>query len=282
MLSLEISLIGSACGKNPYEPRNKTIFTQLCKTSPLKYKNLLIEKGIIVKTQNNSKEKEFEAIYKKYKTDITSPKEFEKLETKIIEEFKLKEPEEDTKNLINNLRSNMKKDCGTNNEKKVIEKKKFKKGNNILWIYKDFKGWELKGFHDATDDEIVIEVKTRMRKNTVRKNKYDLYQLFGYLLAMNKTKGKIIQVFDKEIFDSDIETDCEYGIIDISTERYSKEFNTFKLELNNFFEEITYYYYNDFNIHLVFGKLTTPIAEYNENGVFNILDGYEKIVKLIM
>lgn len=282
MLSLEISSIGSACGKNPYESRSKTMFTQLCKEDSLKYKKLLIEQGIIVKSEKDSKEKEFQEIYKRFKTEVTCPKNFGKIEEKILSEFKIKEPEAETRKLVDKLRSNMKKDCGINNEKSIIEKKNYKKGNNKMWIYKDSNGWELKGLHDASDGEVVIEVKTRMRNNTVRKNKYDLYQLFGYLLAMNKTKGKIVQMFNKEIYDSEIETEFEYGLVDITTERYSKEFYDFKKELNKFFEEVLYYKDKVFDLNTVFGKLNCPIAEYTDDEVNSILTGYEKIVRLIM
>ena len=61
------------------------------------------------------------------------------------------------------------------------------KGNNEMYKYEE-NGWSIRGLHDATHGEIVIEVKTRMRAQNVKKNEYDLYQLFGYLLAMNKTK----------------------------------------------------------------------------------------------
>lgn len=281
MFSLEISSVGSACGKNPYESRSKTLFTQLCKEDSLKYKQLLIEQGIIVKSESDSKEKEFQEIYKKFKSEITCPSSFEKLEEKILTEFKIKEPDADSQKFVDKLRSNMKKDCGINNEKTIIEKKSYKKGNNKLWLYKDSNCWELKGLHDASDGEVVIEVKTRMRKNTVRKNKYDLYQLFGYLLAMNKTKGKIVQMFNREIYDSDVETENEYGLVDITTGRYSDEFICFKKELNDFFREVLYYKDRIFDLNTVFGKLSCPIAEYSDNGVTSILTGYEKIVKLI-
>lgn len=282
MLSLEISSIGSACGKNPYEPRDKTIFTQLCKEQSSFYKKILIEQGIIIKNNTDHKEKEFKEIYKNFKQDVCCPEDFDNLEKKIVSEFKKKEPQVEMDNLIKKLRSDLKKDCGINNEKKIISTKNYKKGNNKLWIYKDSLGWELKGFHDASDGEIVIEVKTRMRKNTVRKNNYDLYQLFGYLLAMNKTKGKIVQMFNKEIFDSDIETDIEYGIVDITSERYSKDFEKFKKELNEFFEEVYYFKDKFFNFIPIFERLNSPIAEYSDSGACNILPGFERIVKLLL
>ena len=64
MYSLEISSVGSACGKNPYESRDKTIFTQLCKSDANKYRTILIEQGLFVKSEKDYKEEEFRSIYK--------------------------------------------------------------------------------------------------------------------------------------------------------------------------------------------------------------------------
>lgn len=281
MYSLEISSVGSACGKNPYEPRDKTIFTQLCKSDANKYRTLLIEQGIIVKGEKDYKEEEFRNIYKKFKSDIKDPNDFSFIEKEVLREFKIKEPEVDTERLLEKLKKDMQKDCGTNNEQSIISKKNYIKGNNKTWIYKHPSGWELKGLHDASDGEIVIEVKTRMKLNNVRKNKYDLYQLFGYLLAMGKSKGKIVQKYKNNIYDSDIETDNEFGLIDISNTHKDK-YETFLTEINDFFMEVQYYNDKIFDIHKVFVNLNVPIAEYSEKGASNILSGYEKIVKLLI
>jgi len=281
MYSLEISSVGSACGKNPYEPRDKTIFTQLCKSDANKYRTLLIEQGIIVKGEKDYKEEEFRNIYKKFKSDIKDPNDFSFIQKEVLREFKIKEPEVDTERLLEKLKKDMQKDCGTNNEQSIISKKNYIKGNNKTWIYKHPSGWELKGLHDASDGEIVIEVKTRMKLNNVRKNKYDLYQLFGYLLAMGKSKGKIVQKYKNNIYDSDIETDNEFGLIDISNTHKDK-YETFLAEINEFFMEVQYYNDKIFDIHKVFVNLNVPIAEYSEKGASNILSGYEKIVKLLI
>jgi len=76
---------------------------------------------------------------------------------------------------------NLKKDCGKNVEEKVITKKKYDVGNKKMY-YHSIGGHCIGGLHDATDSDIVIEIKTRMKKDNVRKNEYDLYQLIGYLL----------------------------------------------------------------------------------------------------
>lgn len=281
MYSLEISSVGSACGKNPYESRDKTIFTQLCKSDANKYRALLIEQGLFVKSEKDYKEEEFRSIYKKFKSNVKDPNDFSFIEKEVLKEFKIKEPEVDTERLVGKLRKDLQKDCGVNNEKSIISKKNYSKGNNKIWIYKHPSGWELKGLHDASDGEIVIEVKTRMKFNNVRKNKYDLYQLFGYLLAMGKTKGKIVQKYGNDIFDSDIETDNEFGIIDI-TNSHKTKYEVFLSEIHEFFMEVQYYNNKVFDVHKVFGNLKVPVAEYSEKGAVNILPGYEKIVKMLM
>ena len=281
MYSLEISSVGSACGKNPYESRDKTIFTQLCKSDANKYRTILIEQGLFVKSEKDYKEEEFRSIYKKFKSNVKDPNDFSFIEKEVLKEFEIKEPEVDTERLVGKLRKDLQKDCGVNNEKSIISKKNYTKGNNKIWIYKHPSGWELKGLHDASDGEIVIEVKTRMKFNNVRKNKYDLYQLFGYLLAMGKSKGKIVQKYGNDIFDSDIETDNEFGIIDIKNS-YKAKYEAFLAEIHDFFIEVQYYNNKVFDVHKVFGNLKVPVAEYSEKGAFNILPGYEKIVKMLM
>ena len=47
MLSLEISSIGAACGKNPYESRNKTMLSLICKHRKNQYKDLFLREEII-------------------------------------------------------------------------------------------------------------------------------------------------------------------------------------------------------------------------------------------
>jgi hypothetical protein len=281
MYSLEISSVGSACGKNPYESRDKTIFTQLCKSDANKYRTLLIEQSLFVKSEKDYKEEEFRRIYKKFKSNVKDPNDFSFIEKEVLKEFKIKEPEVDTERLVGKLRKDLQKDCGVNNEKSIISKKKYTKGNNKIWIYKHPSGWELKGLHDASDGEIVIELKTRMKFNNVRKNKYDLYQLFGYLLAMGKTNGKIVQKYGNDIFDSDIETDNEFGIIDI-TNSHKAKYEVFLAEIHEFFIEVQYYNDKVFDVHKVFGNLKVPVAEYSEKVATNILPGYGKIVKMLM
>ena len=155
----------------------------------------------------------------------------------------------------------------------------YKKGNNKMYYYYSDNGWYIKGLHDATDNDVVIEIKTRMRLQNVRKNDYDLYQLFGYLLAMNKTKGKIVQKYNDNIYDSEIETNNEYGLIDILDDHWKEKFNSFKKELNNFFLEINNYKHKLFDTSIVIPSNLYPIASFDEKGIpHNVNPKYEKIV----
>jgi len=282
MFTLDISAIGAACGKNPYESREKTIFSQICKTNGAYYLERLLEKGIISKNKIESSDVEFTNIYKKFKKDIKDPSQFSQVEEKVLEEFKRKEPNAPTDNLVHKMRNSMKKDCGTNNEKNVIIQKKYTSGNNKLLSYKSKDGWELRGFHDATQGDILIEVKTRMSQKNVRKNEYDLYQLFGYLLATGNKKGKIVQMFNKQIYDSDIPTDYEYGLIDLDIEYWSYKFRIFELELEKFFSDVSFVCSKNFDVDKLFENVTWPIAEIDKNKCLcNVNPKYEKLLNLL-
>lgn len=275
---LEISLIGAACGKNQYESREKIILLQLCKENPDIYKKCFTEDGTIVLTEEKSNEIELLGIYKKYRSEVTCPSKFEEVKEKIVNEMNSKKIKNE--NFVDSITDNFKKDCGKNNESKIIEIKNYKRGNNKIWYFTSINGWKLKGLHDATEGDVVIEIKTRMKRENVRKNTYDLYQLFGYLLVMKKSRGKIIQKYKNEIFDSDLETDQEWGMIDING-NHSQQFKDFYTELNDFFDEVKNYKAINYDYSKVISK--KPIAKIDSNGnVYDIISGFEKIVKTVM
>jgi hypothetical protein len=157
----------------------------------------------------------------------------------------------------------------------------YTKGNNKMYYYSE-NDWTIRGLHDAMIGNIVIEIKTRMKPQNVRKNEYDLYQLFGYLLAMSKTVGKIVQKYNSHIYDSDVETNLEYGIIDITINPWKDKFETFRKELNDFFIEIRTYSDKIFDVKTVISDSERPIASFNVDGVpCNVNPKYEKIVKTL-
>ena len=286
---IEVSYISSVCGKNKYEPINKTILLLLARHNPRLVRCLLIEGGYITEVDKNEKlyDEKLKKIYSEYKKNITDVTKIEDIHEEIIEKLKsentdIKDSDISKANVF--LESSLKKDCGTNNESSVIKRMKYTKGNNFMHKYKFNDSWELRGFHDASIDDTVIEIKTRTKFINVRKNEYDLYQVFGYLLTMNKTKGKIVQKYENYIFDSDIQTDKEFGIIDISQEYWNTKFETFKKELQSFFDYIEYIMVDiryRFSIVDAIKDIDIPIAVLCDNVPRNVNNNYEKLIKIL-
>tara|TARA_B100000768_G_C11281053_1_gene378631 strand:+ start:265 stop:1122 length:858 start_codon:yes stop_codon:yes gene_type:complete len=275
MDTLEISNIGSACGKNVYEPRNKTIMLLLCRHAPKLFRDKMIQNGNIKPLEGKSLKRPIEDSYNMYSSSVKDPKDFDSIEKKVINEIKTKTPDitnSELETARNIVRDSLKKDCGKNTEATVIQVSNYTKGNNRMWYYKDANhGWNLKGFHDATDNDIVVEIKTRMKKENVRKNEYDLYQLFGYMLVMNKTRGMISQTFSGEIYKSTVENNCEYGIIDITESYWNEKYIQFYKDLDTFFKEVFLYSNSDFDISRVM-KTGRIYAEYDKQGKFHNVD----------
>lgn len=275
MDTLEISNIGSACGKNKYEPRNKTMMLLLCREYPKLFREKLIKSGNICPLKGPSLKRPIEESYSSFSKTVKDPKEFSNIEQKVISELKSNVPgvsETEISKARTIVRDNLKKDCGRNNEKLVIQTSRYTKGNNKLWQYTDPNhNWKLKGLHDATDKDMVIEIKTRMKKENVRKNEYDLYQLFGYMLVMGETRGMITQTHNGTIYKSTVENDNEYGIIDTSDEKWNEKYIKFYKELNEFFKEISKYTTCEFDISDVM-KPGHVYAEYDSSGKFHNVD----------
>jgi len=286
---LEVSYISSACGKNKYEPSDKTILILLARSNPKLMKRLLIEDEYIIEVDENEKlyDNELKNIYSEYKKNVTDVTKIEDIRDEIIEKLKSDNKEikqSDVSKANKFLESSLKKDCGTNNESSVIKRMRYIKGNNFMHRYKFNDSWEIRGFHDASIDDVVIEIKTRTKFTNVRKNEYDLYQMFGYLLTMNKTKGKIVQKFQNYIFDSDEINDNEFGLIDISQEYWKTKFEIFKNELSEFFSYVDYVLgdiENRFNISDAIKEEDVPIAVLRKNSPRNINHNYEKLIKIL-
>ena len=285
MDTLEISYIGAACGKNKYEPRNKIMMLLLCREYPKLFREKLIQNGNIRPLEGESLKRPIEETYKQFSKTVKDPKEFDIIEQKVISSLKANVPnvsETDISKARTIVRDNLKKDCGINNEETVIHASKYTKGNNKMWYYTDVNhGWKLKGLHDATDKDMVIEIKTRMKKENVRKNEYDLYQLFGYMLVMGETRGMITQTHGGTIYKSTVENDNEYGIVDINLEKWNEKYIKFYKELNEFFKEISKYKTCEFDITTVMkpGKI---YAEYVSSGKFHNVDPkYTNIFKAL-
>jgi len=275
MDTLEISYIGAACGKNKYEPRNKIMMVLLCREYPKLFKEKLIKSGNIRPLEGTSLKRPIEESYKQFSKTVKDPKEFSNIEQKVISELKSNVPDIDESDISKArtiVRDNLKKDCGRNNEEDVIHASKYTKGNNRMWYYTDANhNWKLKGLHDATDKDMVIEIKTRMKKENVRKNEYDLYQLFGYMLVMGETRGMITQTHNGTIYKSTVENDNEYGIVDINLDKWNEKYIKFYKELDEFFKKISKFSECDFDITTVM-KPGHIYAEYDTNGKFHNVD----------
>jgi hypothetical protein len=288
MNTLEISNIAVACGKNPYEDKKKIMLLVLCKKYKEVYKNEFKKFGIIKYISNDTLtfDKEIKELYAEHKKNVTNPKDFSKIQIEITDSIKLKKDvtKKDLDYAKMFIETSLKKDCGTNSEKHVIKKQKYTKGNHSLFSYTNVESnWTVRGFHDATDNETVIEIKTRMKLQNVRRNEYDLYQLFGYLLTMNKTRGKIVQYFNDIVYDSDIPTFSEFGLIDITVEPCKTKFETFLEELNSFFKELNEYSETYImNVRDIIKEHECPIALYDTDDVpHNVNPNYEKLIQAI-
>jgi hypothetical protein len=290
MNTLEISNIAAACGKNPYEDRKKIMLLILCKKNGEIYKKEFKKLGVIEYISQDTKtfDIEIKELYFQHKKNVNNPKDFKNIEKSITDKMVLKK--EITKKDLDYakmfIESSLKKDCGTNSERVVIKKQRYTKGNNCMFNFTNNEfNWTIRGFHDATDkdNDIVIEIKTRMKQQNVRRNEYDLYQLFGYLLAMNKTRGKIVQYFNDTVYDSDIPTFTEFGIVDITIEPCKSKFETFMTELNIFFQELNSFSDTQLiNIQDVIKESEWPIAVYDSNDTpHNINPNYEKIIQAL-
>jgi hypothetical protein len=223
---LEISNIASALGKNPYESRQKMLLNSWARHAPKKVFEYLVQNKCIVKLAEEEEtfSKMQEETYAELLPIDFDNKDFSSIEQKVVEEYKKKRNNEQTEEEIKRLKkitqNSLKKDLGNVQENNIIQKENYTRGNNKMYYYNITEDFCIGGKHDASSDsnDLLIEIKTRTRKQNVRRNEYDLYQLVGYLLATNFTQGKIVQIYNKEKFDSNVATEKEFGIISIEYE----------------------------------------------------------------
>ena len=246
---LEISAIGSACGKMKFEPIERTLLYAWARHSPDDCKDFLIRSGAIRYDDDAvDLHKDHDSLFKKAKTvsvNNSSTTEFKGILNSAEEEFKtlresqgLKISKEELQEFRDAGKKVINTNFGKNSEDTIIKSFNGKNGNDKMHYYNIGVNYCIGGKHDASVDDMVVEIKTRMKEANVRKNEYDLYQLFGYLLAMGVQKGKIIQQFNHKKYDSDVETENEYGIVDsvVYREKITKmldELNTFFSRLDN-------------------------------------------------
>ena len=120
------------------------------------------------------------------------------------------------------------------------------------------------GKNDAAIGDTLLEIKTRTRRQNVRRNEYDLYQLICYLLATGTHQGKIVQMYNKQKFDSDIANEEEYGLINVNKEPWSELVTEIKNGLLEYFVELEELIKTSNFMYLtsVIPKRIRPIAKY--------------------
>lgn len=246
-LYLEISSLGAACGHLPFESIEKTLLHCWARAYPKDCKDFLIKSGYITPLDTPDLFKDHEVILEDHISQVsaenTKVNNFKEIVDKSLDSLKsLRNSEGSTldlkeeKEFRSNAESKIKQCYGTNTEKMVISEVEAEPGNNKMYYYNFNTNWCIGGKHDATKNDTVLEIKSRTSYKNIRKNKYDLYQLYGYFLAMKKDQGKIIQKFENRIFDSDEENDREWGLI--KKHEHNDNIHQMLVELYDFFNRL--------------------------------------------
>ena len=282
---LEISNIAAACGKNPYESKSKMLLTSWARHCPTVVKEYLIDNNCFVPLVGEDFSEVQKRVYKSILPEEFDTKDFSSIQKEVIKEYKKtrnnNQSDIEIKKLIEVTQDNLKKDNGTLQEKNIIIKEEYKKGNDKMYYYKIDSDATIGGKHDASENGIILEIKTRIKKQNVRRNEYDLYQLIGYLLALNMSRGKIVQIYNKVKYDSDDVSEIEYGLIDINKEPWGDLLHNIKESLKTYFSELkelietsNYTYLNS-----VIPKSIRPIGYIKET--VGIVDSNTKFKNLI-
>ena len=241
---LEISNVAAALGKNPYESCNKMLLTSWARHCPKKVLNYLIQTNCILPLSED--EETFSQLqgetYKEMVPDNYDVKDFSKIEQNVVQEYKRKRNNEQTEDEVKQLKEFtkdlLKKNNGNIQENAVIKKENYTKGNDKMYYFEIMENACIGGKNDASVGDILLEIKTRTRKQNVRRNEYDLYQLICYLLATGKKQGKLVQMYNKEKYDSDTPNDNEYGIISLDHEDWRALSNEIIEGLKQYFTKL--------------------------------------------
>lgn len=267
---LEISNIAAACGKNPYEPREKMLLTSWARHCPEIVKEYLIENKCFEPLVGEEYSEIQKQVYKNVLPKEFDTKDFNNIQKEVVQEYKKIRNNEQTdieiQKLIEKTQDKLKKDNGTLQEKNIIIKEEYTKGNNKMYYYDIAPDFTIGGKHDALQNDLVLEIKTRVKKQNVRRNEYDLYQLIGYLMALQTSKGKIIQIYNKKKYDSDEANEIEFGLVNITEEPWSDLVFSIKGNLKKYFEELKILINNSNYIYLdkVIPKSIRPIGYLKE------------------
>ena len=268
---LEISNVAAALGKNPYESREKMLLISWARHAPKNVLKYLCENQCIINLGEEETYTELQKeVYNVVLPEQFDVKDFASIENKVVEEYKRKrnneQSEEEIKKLKEYTKDLLKKNNGNIQENNIIKKENYTAGNDRMYYYNITEEACIGGKNDATIGDTLLEIKTRTRRQNVRRNDYDLYQLICYLMATGTNKGKIVQVYNKEKFDSNEATEQEYGLIDITEEPWKDFVEEIKEGLQVYFEDLdeliktSNYMY----LSLVIPKKIRPIAKIDE------------------
>ena len=115
-------------------------------------------------------------------------KDFSKIEENIVEEYKKSRNNEQTNEELIKIKEytqdSLKKDNGNLQEQNIIHSQKYTKGNNKMYYFNISK--QVRVLVESMMqvlNNLLLEIKTRTKKQNIRKNEYDLYQIICYLLA---------------------------------------------------------------------------------------------------
>lgn len=254
VLYVSISDFGSIAEANQWCPREHTLLKYWCQNNKSLARRYFEEHGYVVVDDEVEEAEEIDKVEREFTKIIGEKRPKTKEEVDVIMQDYAKKickaaekdrvPEENVIKLKKSMESKLNKTCGTVNEKKILDKTQEKTGvviksrNDKMYykdIYKDDEYiFRIGGKVDGISDDIIIEAKNRMSIKTVRKNIYDLFQLMGYIYVTGVSKGKIVQKCGNAVWDSDENTNKEWGIVTLD-ERWD---NFFKHDLLTFFEEL--------------------------------------------
>jgi hypothetical protein len=251
-LYVNISDFGSIAQVNPYEPVENKRLKYWIRNYYFEAWNYLKRGGFII-YDNAQVDKDFEEfeiqkdlILKQVTQQNVDDK--QKEIEKALDVYQQKRPvsQETLTNMKKIIQSDVNKSMGSNEEANILnqveklDNVKIGERNDKIYykiIYEDdtyiYKiGGKVDGIVEGSD--LVTEAKGRTTLKNVRKNKYDLYQLMGYIFVTDRKRGKISQKFDGKVYTSDVETNNEWGIIELD-ERWTQFMEN---HLMNFFESL--------------------------------------------
>lgn len=287
-----ISELGSMCGKLSFEPKEKTLLMYWAKMDRQKCLQFLVNNGIVefsstpknsLKILNNTVFEEFN------KVDINeNTTNLSEIVNKATEKYIINEPciTDDKIELFKSVFSQkINQKLGSKSEKTVVITQQAKRPKRHI-EYDLTPEITLKGVCDCIlDNGTIVEIKTRTKLENVRKNEYDLYQLFGYMLSYKANKGKIVQRFQNEQWSSDIETDNEYGIIDLDKQEWKNKLKMMVKEIKLFNNELFNLVTNgttNWNLVEFINKNELPICTIDKGKVINRNTKYNKLIGFLV